>query len=85
MHKSGSKGSARVEYPSVAELKAWVEKNDDDVTLDNIPSIAADNLGLFLFLKFCALNGDLPSALFIESVAKFKVTHPLLQKPDRPA
>jgi hypothetical protein len=72
MHKSGPKPSARIEYPTVQEVKAWLEKNDDD-SLDNIPSIAADNLGFFLFLKFCAANGDLPCALFIEAVAKFKV------------
>ena len=58
------------------ELKDWLEKNLDEEFLYNLPSIAADNLGLFLFLKYCAINGDLPGALFIESVAKFKVIPP---------
>lgn len=38
-----------------------------------MPAICADNLGLFLFLKYCSANGDLPAALFIESVSKFKM------------
>ena len=55
------------------QLKDWLQKNEDGGLLNSIPSIAADNLGLFLFLKYCAINGDLPSAIFVESIAKFKV------------
>eukprot|EP00614_Pseudopedinella_elastica_P033365 CAMPEP_0172643588 /NCGR_PEP_ID=MMETSP1068-20121228/237546_1 /TAXON_ID=35684 /ORGANISM="Pseudopedinella elastica, Strain CCMP716" /LENGTH=88 /DNA_ID=CAMNT_0013457677 /DNA_START=66 /DNA_END=328 /DNA_ORIENTATION=+ len=71
MHKSGPKPTARVEYPTVLELKAWMDAMDTEGP-GSIPIICADNLGFFLFLKYCFANGDQASALFIEAVAKFK-------------
>ena len=62
--------------PSGDEVHAWLEAGGDDPALGSIPAICADNLGLFLFLKYCAHNGDLTSALFIEAAIKIKVRLP---------
>lgn len=70
----GKKIEPKVNYPTEFQLAEWMEKHQDDPSLFTIPNICLDSLGFYLFLKFCCENGDRGSALFVEAVAKYKVS-----------
>ena len=61
-----------MEYPAAGLLQTWLNHHRSRA-MSEIPSICTDNLGFYLFLKYCASNGSTPCVLFVEAVAKFKV------------
>ena len=61
-----------MDYPSAGALQTWLNHHRSRA-MSEIPSICTDNLGFYLFLKYCASNGGTPCVLFVEAVAKFKV------------
>jgi hypothetical protein len=73
MYKSSQPLRAQMDCPSGDEVLVWMETNGDEAALTSIPAICADNLGLYLFLKYCAHNGDIASVLFLEATIKMKV------------
>ena len=73
MYTSGRPLRSAVECPTNAELQAWYDEFGDDPALVSIPAICTDNLGLFLFLKYCATNGDEGAALFVEGALRVRV------------
>eukprot|EP00618_Florenciella_parvula_P037443 CAMPEP_0119498552 /NCGR_PEP_ID=MMETSP1344-20130328/21259_1 /TAXON_ID=236787 /ORGANISM="Florenciella parvula, Strain CCMP2471" /LENGTH=145 /DNA_ID=CAMNT_0007534437 /DNA_START=250 /DNA_END=685 /DNA_ORIENTATION=- len=70
MHKRGPRPTAAIEYPTDEQLKVWKEEHLRGIL--TLSFICSDNLGFYLFLKYCEAVGELPSALFIEATAAYK-------------
>ena len=72
MHNTAPRPRGRLEYPSAGALQSWLSAHQVP-RISEIPQICTDNLGFYLFLNYCSSNGSAPCALFVETVAKYKV------------